>query len=136
MIVPVYLLFATFLPLTVMMYFYLNNEGNANWYWGVNCSMYFLNPFYTFFLGNFSIIINTLPKRGYIEFLPEKEATPKATLVVMFCQTIFYFFLTIFIDQCRSNRFRKADKQQPKIEQPQLPVNDDVREHENQINQD
>ena len=70
LIVPVYLLLATFLPLTVMMYFYTNIETNKMGYWIVNSSMYFLNPFYTFFLGNFSIIINTLPERGYVEFLP------------------------------------------------------------------
>jgi len=72
LIVPVYLLLATFLPLTLMMYFYTNMETQRTWYWIMNSSMYFVNPFYTFFLGNFAIIINTLPERGYVEYLPDK----------------------------------------------------------------
>jgi len=47
---------------------------------------------------------------------------------------VFFFFITVCVDKCRSNRFRKPDKEIPKIEQPQLTVNEDVREHETQIN--
>jgi hypothetical protein len=136
MIIPVFLLIATVIPLTLCVYFFMSGTDEMSiGYYIVSTLMFFLNPFFAFFYGNFSILINTMPRRSYVDVAPGLPATPTLILLAFLAQTIFLFGLVVCIDHRRSNRFRKADNNKPKIEQPQLDINNDVKILEKDITQ-
>jgi ABC-type transport system involved in cytochrome bd biosynthesis fused ATPase/permease subunit len=65
--------------------------------------------------------------------VPGLVASPPVILGAFAFQTIFLFSLVVCCDHKRSNKFRKADKNKAKIEQPQLEINDDVKQLEEEI---
>lgn len=75
-----------------------------------------------------------MPRRSYVDIAPGLAATPTVILLAFLGQTLFLFALVVCCDHKRSNSFRKADKNKPKIEQPQLEINNDVKLLEEEIN--
>ena len=126
LIVPFYIIVGTFLPLAliVVMNRFIEDLG---WFYGVQSTLYFLDPFYTFFAANYSMIRKSLPpKYEYAKLLPGVLMDPQSAVASHIFQTLLYVGLSILVDYCRTNRFRSKDKREPKFEQPRLPVENDV----------
>ena len=93
----------------------MNYESQKGAFWAINSFMFTFNPFYTFFMGNFSIIMSTLPDRDYVDILPDFTATPLVTTAFFIVQGVIFFLISVCIDSKRLNSFRKADNAEHKI---------------------
>jgi hypothetical protein len=82
LIIPVFLLIATVIPLTLCVYFFMSGSADLDTgYYITSSIMFFGNPFFAFFYGNFSILINTMPRRSYVDIAPGLAATPTVILL-------------------------------------------------------
>jgi len=86
------------------------------WFWQEATIL--ANPFYSFFMANWSLIRSTLPVGRYARMSPDRFYTPVTALCVFLIQSVFFFAMTVLIDCCRVNCFRCADRRKPKLKQP------------------
>lgn len=105
----------------------------------MSCLLYFLDPFWTFYLGQYNLIISSLIDGALIPVLTSDshlQATPATCALVMAIQGIFYFGIAVALDSRFSNSFRGMDKKMPTQQIPMMNVNQDVMNHEQEINAD
>ena len=94
----------------------------------MHSTFFFLDPYYTFFSTNYSFIMKVIPpKFEYAPLLPGIKVTPLIGFGAFMGQTVVFYFLACLIDYCRVNRFRYADNNVPRCEQPRLTVHEDVK---------
>jgi hypothetical protein len=114
-LVPLYLLIGTIGPLITVIALFKLGEKQTLAFWIVYDTLMVTDPFALFFFANFSMIASTLPpKFEYGEILPGLELRPPVAFVIFMFQTVVLLLISICIDVCRSNRFRKPDLRKPK----------------------
>jgi hypothetical protein len=73
--------------------------------------MYSIDPFYTFFSANYSMIRKSLPpKYEYAKLLPNVWMDPESAVLAHLFQTLLFCGLSCLVDYCRTNGFRGKDK--------------------------
>jgi len=80
--VPFYIIVGTFLPLALIVVINSLVE-DRDWFYIIQSALYFLDPFYTFFAANYSLIRKSLPpKYEYAQLLPQKDSVmdPKSAV--------------------------------------------------------
>lgn len=100
-------------------------------------ALFMINPLFTFYLTNYMIVITYINHISpdsvpdiYIPLVYGVKASFKLSMMIFFGQFVFFMSLTMLRDHCMSSRFRSKAKRSVKIEQPQMQVHDDVRQHE------
>ena len=125
--VILYLLASNLLPTCMSTYWYYTEEKHDLFY-VIHVFIYFTNPFYTFFMTNYSFIKKVTEKPYvYVDLWRCQPLTPICSLYSNIWQFFMYGGLSVYLDYRENNKFRKADNQQPRIEQKHLEMYNDVK---------
>ena len=92
--------------------------------------MYYITPLFTFWTTcmNLTFMGNEATEQALFK-VNDREATVSLALYVLSYQFIFVFLLTLLVDYCIMNRYKKRGGKFGN-KPPHLPVEDNVKEHE------
>lgn len=100
---------------------------------------YFTNPMFTFYLANYQIVISYVNQQTpdhdpiAIPLVGGLHANFWLSIGCFFLQFVAFMSLVMYKDEKESLKFRAKDKRAPRIEQPQMEINQDVKNHEKDI---
>ena len=125
--VMVYILLGTVIPMLFVTYLYFTKELHMPIFY-THLVFFFVNPFYTFFVSNFSMFRQgQAPHYKYIKLTLSTDLTPWVGCRTMLFQFAVCMGASILIDWISNNKFRFPDYNKTKIEQKKLEVRDDVK---------
>lgn len=100
---------------------------------------FFLDPFYTFYLGVYNMARATLDLGDRPQLFPiisadsHLQGTPATCSLVLLIQGIIFFGISVALDYRYCDSFRTPDMKEPTMNVPTMPPNEDVLKHEEEI---